>query len=579
MIGFTTSSSLLKINQELQITNNNYKDDKNSGIYLKPLTLPYHDNNDFYIQLWETSNYGLIGSVRDHHEHITILSGTKIRNPLNPSESSQNLVSRLEKEEPKIWHLAFEVATVSLTIWPHLEAAGKGEKVRAIRIKGSPVRYTTEEALMDMLHFKTTKEGKLIERGFVQKPGDPNAWINEKRGIEIHFDRPGEGNNQNEPQHIDVKFLHGKGRELPLDSPLLDEKTKQKYAGKLMPSRTQLERDRRLEFYKNLLDEKKAEFSEKVKRGEISQREASKQLNRFENKLKLQNEQYQELRVKWRFVYGEKRPVQDPDNNHKSDFTRSPPAPGESNFKQYIQQTDLATSYNSTHLNNPISAQATIKRQIGGVACSIDYIKDLFDTPDSLFEEDHFFCLPELSNGQLPFSDQELRQILRELAIGIFTHSTVPFFSLHFREGTLDLFPVIHPAYENTLVGRVIAMLDYIMKGYLNGGVYSEEFLDQWHKDPNWNRKSASALQQLIDFVSYCEEHLEGKDKHYDSVADLRLQIDGFFEGMKNVPNHQESKELGDFSGFKNSFRIIAKQNSFQKDGNLFVIDSDFDGI
>lgn len=240
------------------------------------------------------------------------------------------------------------------------------------------------------------------------------------------------------------------------------------------------------------------------------------------------------------------------------------------NFKQQVQQKGLTDSYKSANPNNPIPNRPGTKGDIGGVACSTEYIEGLFDDPQAMFEKDHYFCMPALGDGKMPFTDAELKQILRELAIGIYAHSTVPFFSLHFNQNA-DLVPIIHPVYKNTLVGRVISMLDYIMKGYLNGGVFNEEFIDQWSKNPNWDPSSDSALKQMIDFTEHCATHLEGQDKKYIS---LRMAL----QGIKEMHNSSdEANILKNFSGFRNSFRIIAKQNSIQKEGNLFAIDSDFD--
>ena len=58
-----------------------------------------------------------------------------------------------------------------------------------------------------------------------------------------------------------------------------------------------------------------------------------------------------------------------------------------------------------------------------------------------------------------------------ELSVGIYRDKTLPFFSLHFNEDGA-LYPVIHPSYQNTLVGVVISYIDYYMKGFLNGGVF-----------------------------------------------------------------------------------------------------------
>ncbi|MBA2369003.1 MAG: ankyrin repeat domain-containing protein [Candidatus Protochlamydia sp.] len=244
--------------------------------------------------------------------------------------------------------------------------------------------------------------------------------------------------------------------------------------------------------------------------------------------------------------------------------------PAQKQFEQLVRQKGLTDSYKSANPNNPIAARPGTKGTIGGVACSPEYIEGLFDTPEALFEKDHFFCMPALENGQMPFSDAELRQILRELAIGIYAHSTVPFFSLHFNQNS-DLVPIIHPVYKNTLVGRVISMLDYIMKGYLNGGVFQENFVDEWHKHPDWSLASSSALQQMVDFTNYCETNLQDTDKEYFALRKM-------LQPIKQMSQTQlENPILRNFTGFSNSFRIIAKQNSIQKEGNLFVIDSDFD--
>lgn len=256
-------------------------------------------------------------------------------------------------------------------------------------------------------------------------------------------------------------------------------------------------------------------------------------------------------------------------------------SPGLKQFHQLLQQTHLVKSYNANHPEAPVPSKGSIREEIGGVSCGAHYLQGLFESPDALFEREHLFCIPTLADGSMPFTDKELRQILRELTIGIYVHDTVPFFSLHFTQNSGEkylprnssLFPVIHPAYANTLVGRVISTLDYTMKGYLNGGVYDES-------------------NRLIAFEPYCRTEMSGADQRYFSLEDLRvilkqIQDDkGFDEnikkireelGIKTTATAGEDKVLDNFEGFKNSFRIIAKQNSIQKEGGLFVVDGDFD--
>ncbi len=271
--------------------------------------------------------------------------------------------------------------------------------------------------------------------------------------------------------------------------------------------------------------------------------------------------------------------------DHSEGFLKSSPhkRPSEKQFQQTLQQTKLTDSYNGTHRGNPVPAKGGTGGDIGGVASGAEYIEGLFDSPESLLEHEHYFALPRLEDGQAPFSNDELRQILRELAIGIYTHSTVPFFSLHFRQGkSADLFPVIHPAYENTLVGRVISMLDYWMKGYLNGGIFSEDFVEGWHQDPDWGRRGDSALKELISLEEYCQKHLSGNDKNYKSARSLEYQFNHdpllkLLGGKVHQTLTGDSATLSQFDGFRNSFRILSKQKSFQKEGDVFFIDSDFE--
>ncbi len=556
--------------------------DSRRFIALTPLTSPHTDSLGHRLQLYKAEEYGLVGLIFHGQEISQIVPSSRIHNPLNPRESSARLVERLESSSCKVWDLAFDVHSLTITVWPHLVAAAKGKTKggtsREIFVRGSPIRYLSEQALLQ----------KIQTRGYERSSTDPDEWIlkvkdedgnftGEKR--HIHFDREGEGNTPHERTHIDY-FITGIERE---------------------PERQLRE-----------LTDQRDEIDKQCERGEISQREAKLQRHPINQKIK-DLEKYLELKAKWRFAYGDKPP---PDKDPRGGGGKPPPSkggddPATKNFTQRLQQTRLTDSYNGTHRQNPVPAKGGTGGDIGGVACGMEYFRGLFNTPEALFEHNHYFCMPVTTRGGVPFTQEQLRQILRELAIGVYTHNTIPFFSLHFRQGSADLFPVIHPAYQNTLVGRVIGMLDYFMKGYLNGGVFTEEFIDRWHKSARQN--PASALEHLIDFEKYCQEHLEGSDKEYKSAKALHEEpkflysaakhlknLDGFGEqdqpdresvrsAVENVLSSIEaaleqglgagegSSDLTNFIGFGNSFRIIAKQKSVQKQDGLFVIDSDFD--
>lgn len=247
--------------------------------------------------------------------------------------------------------------------------------------------------------------------------------------------------------------------------------------------------------------------------------------------------------------------------------------PGSKTFKETLQQTKLTESYNSSHPKGQVPAKGSSSGQIGGIGNQVGMITGLFDSPDALHEDEHYFYFPA-PEGKLPFTNEQLQQILRELATGIFIHDTVPFFSLHFN-GDSNMFPVIHPSYQNTLVGRVISMLDYHMKGFLNGAFYDEEFITEWQDNPT--QDESILREHVIDLHDYCQKNL-GSDTHYFTVSEF---IEIFEKKDKSLLSigvgEDEPPIFKDYSGFRSSFRIIAKQNSVKKGGNVLSPDSDFD--
>lgn len=549
--------------------------------HLIPLTNSYQDEEGRALQLWKTLRYGLVGTVLDKSGNLQLIPGSRVHNSLQVDETPEAIIQRLENNPEKNWDIVFNIKRITLTLWPHLKAAGKndGTQERTFRIAGSPVRYVSEERIRELVSLKSdyvqmsNGNFRIRERNYVQKDG--NNWTDEKKGISIHIDHNEQGY---EPGiHIDMM---------------------------MEPDTWATSKEKRETIEARARDHKK----EVLEKKNTPAREVRNAMHVYDKKQKEQEDAYTNLRKKWRFAYGERPPQDSPkdrgkgsesstprdkalmDKAPKSDprdlkKESAPNNPGSKAFKQIVQQTGLTGTYNSSHKNNPVAAKGATGGEIGGVACSTEYIQGLFDNPEALFEHEHFFCFPQLADGRMPFSNDELRQILRELAIGIYVHSTVPFFSLHFREKNADLFPVVHPAYQNTLVGRVISILDYFMKGYLNGGVYTEKFIDAWHENPDWKSRSEnSILSSLIDFERYCYENLEGDDRNYRSVRGLQ-QILSESEVEKLLRSalgdlgltEEENKTLSNYDGFRNSFRIISKLKSIQQSGNVLMIEPDFD--
>ena len=135
---------------------------------------------------------------------------------------------------------------------------------------------------------------------------------------------------------------------------------------------------------------------------------------------------------------------------------RFPHSPAIALFHQTLQQKNLSKEYNEGLSENHIFARRSQNNEGSFLEAMVgnrrsDLIRGLFEREESLFETDHFFLFPFEGDNPIPFSNDELRQILRELAIGIYVYETPPFFSLHLN-AEHNFFPLIHPAYENTLV-------------------------------------------------------------------------------------------------------------------------------
>jgi ankyrin repeat protein len=243
-----------------------------------------------------------------------------------------------------------------------------------------------------------------------------------------------------------------------------------------------------------------------------------------------------------------------------------PPNPQNESFKDRVRANRLVESYNACHPDHPMAEEPS-GGHIGGVGNEVGIILGLFEDVRGKMESEHAFFLPVVDS--LSLKQEEIQKILQELALGIFVHDTVPFFSLHFN-GDANMYPVIHPAYQNTFVGYVISMLDYYMKGFLNGGFFPAAFVQEWNQ--NRNRSEKDLEEHLVDVREYCKNLLGSP---YLSIREMTEAFERM-EALEPVKS-EEHPILKDYSGFRSSFRIIAHQNSIQKVEDLFLLDGDFD--
>ena len=214
-----------------------------------------------------------------------------------------------------------------------------------------------------------------------------------------------------------------------------------------------------------------------------------------------------------------------------------------------VRATGLVDSYNKIHPESKIEHSKENHGEIGGVASSVGRIEGFKNSAADVLFDEHIFCLPT-QDGKAPFSDAQLKQLLRELAVGIYLHETYPFFSLHFNNYS-SMYPVLHSIYQNTLVGEVIGLLDYFMKGFLNGGIFDKDFLKKWPETQNLDREFLKS--KLIDLK---KEYQKNK-LTYTSLREKMCAV-----GLELPPGItvDESKPSVFNNKFRTSFRIIAKQ-------------------
>ena len=232
--------------------------------------------------------------------------------------------------------------------------------------------------------------------------------------------------------------------------------------------------------------------------------------------------------------------------------------PTATDCKASAQFNKLNTFYSSYYDPKPILERIRQGRMAQGVENQTGVILNMFDDMSLLYPNEHIFFMPTPEG--LLLEEREVQQIISELATGVLFHETIPFFSLHFNRN-LAQYPIIHPAYQSTLVGEVISMVDFYMKGFVNGLYFDEGFIREWEKNPSMDKKFLK--EKSIDLKRYCQEYLQIP---YFTFEEIRQSL------LAELP-----ESTGNAGLCARSFRLIAKQDAMKRAENLYVIDGDFD--
>lgn len=240
-----------------------------------------------------------------------------------------------------------------------------------------------------------------------------------------------------------------------------------------------------------------------------------------------------------------------------------------SDFYSIVRASGLVDSYASFNSQADIGRVFEFLcklsgREPGGIEQKVGLITDLINSPAQDIT-DFTFCFPT-ADRRMPFSNEQLRQIAREVAFGYFTHKTLPFFSLDFGKDMLGktyLVPQIHPAYSNTLTGKIISILDYYLKCLLNGVAFDQAFIEAWFKTMNVDE--AHLRSHMIDLKKYCKEHAPGLS--YISLRELMKK-----RGIGETPTASAYLQP-----FMTSFKIIARTARIEYKDGTFIVHPDFD--
>ena len=159
-------------------------------------------------------------------------------------------------------------------------------------------------------------------------------------------------------------------------------------------------------------------------------------------------------------------------------------------FQGHLVVNKLAANYAAHNKTSQFSAPLR-ERKVLGVTGRYGKILDLIDSSDQ--EGEHTLLMPTSDLTQ-----DEVFQVLRDTAKGVYIYDALPFFSLHFNRHLIS-YPVIHPVYKNTLIGKTIAILDYYMKGFTTGRSFNLDFIYEWDEHRN---KDLEFLLERVVFVN-----------------------------------------------------------------------------
>ncbi|RAP36170.1 hypothetical protein B1207_08425 [Legionella quinlivanii] len=213
---------------------------------------------------------------------------------------------------------------------------------------------------------------------------------------------------------------------------------------------------------------------------------------------------------------------------------------GLADFSHVLMATNLVSSFNAYNIANRVYSQMEASGEIGGVASEVSLIENLLNSEAHAVTDHFYLCFPE---NKMSVSDEWFSQVQHELYNAYHKEKTLPIFSLHINQQGFN-YSVLPKALQDTSVGRLIGFLDFWLKGYLNGGIFDEAFLERWHEQENCD--DAFLRANMIDLKKYCKEKMPGLA--YISLRELESRYGVQYKSSDSA--YQQP--------FMTSFRIIS---------------------
>ncbi len=132
--------------------------------HLRPLSLVSQDLEGNSYQLWKRKATFIL-SILNNQGKMTIISGDKVHNALQPQETGKELLSRLERLGRRKWHVAHIAGHAY--VWPYLVAAGQDGTIDPSQTLSGKGEIPISEKATYQLGPHFNKHGRLM--GFKSK--------------------------------------------------------------------------------------------------------------------------------------------------------------------------------------------------------------------------------------------------------------------------------------------------------------------------------------------------------------------------------------------------------------------------